>query len=320
MARLSIVAFLLALSLPVSAQDASAVAFQETPGQLTILVGGRPFAEYVYADKAVPRPFFCRVTAPDGTQVTRNYPPDPVADKGNDDHEGFHPGIWLAFGDLGGADFWRNKARVRHDGFINAPKGGDAGAFTVRNVYETTDAPPRVICEETCTYTVRPEGAGIWLVSESTFQTTLAGVAFGDQEEMGFGVRMATPLTVKHGNGVLLNSLGGENERDTWGKAADWCAFSGMAGDHRAGVMLMASPKNFRPSWHHNRDYGLMVANPFGKKSMTAPKDRDVTEDSTPLPAGEPLTLGFAVFVFSTDSGAHPDYSALHAAYAAGLN
>ena len=30
----------------------------------------------------------------------------------------------------------------------------------------------------------------------------------------------------------------------------------------------MADPANFRPSWWHNRDYGLMVANPFGRESM----------------------------------------------------
>jgi len=31
---------------------------------------------------------------------------------------------------------------------------------------------------------------------------------------------------------------------------------------------LMSDPANFRSSWWHNRDYGLMVANPFGRSSM----------------------------------------------------
>jgi hypothetical protein len=30
----------------------------------------------------------------------------------------------------------------------------------------------------------------------------------------------------------------------------------------------MTDPPNFRPAWWHNRDYGLMVANPFGQEAM----------------------------------------------------
>lgn len=30
----------------------------------------------------------------------------------------------------------------------------------------------------------------------------------------------------------------------------------------------MADLSNFRPSWWHNRDYGVFVANPFGREAM----------------------------------------------------
>jgi hypothetical protein len=33
-------------------------------------------------------------------------------------------------------------------------------------------------------------------------------------------------------------------------------------------LTLMTDPANFRPAWWHNRDYGLMVANPFGQEAM----------------------------------------------------
>jgi len=59
-----------------------------------------------------------------------------------------HPGLWLAFGDLGGADFWRNKARVKHDGIINGPQDGvGSGSFSVRNSYQ---ADGKSICTEQC--------------------------------------------------------------------------------------------------------------------------------------------------------------------------
>lgn len=297
------------------AETGPAVTFQPNPGRLQIHVNGEPFADYVYEDANVLRPFFCDVIAPSGVQVTRNHPPDPVADNGNDDHADFHPGVWLAFGDLGGADFWRNKARVRHVRFVSEPQEGAAGTFAVLNAYETLDTPPKLICEETCVYAIFASDSERWLLTESTFRAAAPDISFGDQEEMGLGVRLATQLTVRHGSGTILNSRGGVDEEGTWGQAADWCSYSGMVDGERTGAVLMASPGNFRASWFHNRDYGLMVANPFAKKAMTGPDDPAVGADATPLPQDGALSLGFGVCVFSTDSEAHPDYAALYAQY-----
>ena len=33
----------------------------------------------------------------------------------------------------------------------------------------------------------------------------------------------------------------------------------------------MPAPSNFRTSWWHNRDYGVFVANPFGRVTYQAP-------------------------------------------------
>ena len=47
-----------------------------------------------------------------------------------------HPGLWLAFGDVGGADFWRTKGAVQHVGFVGKPEATrDGGTFAVRNRY-----------------------------------------------------------------------------------------------------------------------------------------------------------------------------------------
>jgi hypothetical protein len=50
----------------------------------------------------------------------------------------------------------------------------------------------------------------------------------------------------------------------------------------------MASPGNFRKSWWHNRDYGLMVANPFGRQAM-----KQGAKSAVPLKPGETLRLTF---------------------------
>ncbi len=84
---------------------------------------------------------------------------------------------------------------------------------------------------------------------------------------MGFGARVATPLTEKEG-GVILSSTGKRTARATWGQSAEWCDYSGMLGDRHVGITLMASPDNFRKSWWHNRNYGVFVSNPFGRAAM----------------------------------------------------
>lgn len=285
---------------------------------LDILIDGQRVAQYVWQDSDLPRPYFRQITTTDGLQVSRNYPPDPVADQGNDDHQFFHPGAWLAFGDGAGADFWRNQARVRHITFLAPPRTGKGvGTFTVINAYETTGENPKTLFMETCAYTIKAAKDGYIIRSESEFKPEGEAFSFGDQEEMGFGVRLATPLSVKHGNGKIRNSAGGEQEAGTWGKAADWCAGYGKIGDRWAGVNVMASPDNFRPSWFHSRDYGLIVANPFGKKSMTGPKDNAVKLDKTPVAVDGTLKVGFGVYVFSAGGDSEPDLPGMYDAYLA---
>jgi hypothetical protein len=56
--------------------------------------------------------------------------------------------------------------------------------------------------------------------------------------------------------------------KNTWGQPAEWCDYSGSVDGRQIRLTLMTDPANFRPAWWHNRDYGLMVANPFGQEAM----------------------------------------------------
>ena len=308
--------FFIALALISANAPASPLSLDLEEHRLHILSGTQRIATYVWQDEDLPRHYFEGLTTPDGDPVTRNHPTDPVADKGNDDHPDFHPGAWLAFGDLGGADFWRNKARVRHVRFAEAPiADGSTASFTVLNAYEQAGEGQRVVCEETCTYTITSVPDGYLIALDSTFRSTDASFAFGDQEEMGFGVRMATDLSVRHGGAMIRNSAGGELEAGTWGKNADWCAGYGKRNDRWVGINVMASQDNFRRSWFHSRDYGLLVANPFGKKAMTAPRDKTVPPDSTPVAKGGNLRLQFGLYVFSQPAAQEPDFGTMYQVY-----
>ncbi|MFO0808452.1 MAG: DUF6807 family protein [Gemmataceae bacterium] len=266
---------------------ADPIAFREGDGSVEVTVAGEPFATYVYRDPKIPRPYFTHVFAPGGGRVTRNHPPqagDPT------DHAELHPGIWLSFGILNETDFWRNKAVTEQVGFAEHPKVvSDVGTLTVRNRYATKDG--KAIATEAASYSIRSTPSGIVLVWDATLSPAGDNLVFGDQEEMGLGIRLATLLTVKNG-GAISGSAGGPAEKQVRGKQHSWCDYSGTAAGRRLGVLIVPDPANFRPSWFHARDYGLIAANPFARKSLGGGEPSRVV-----VKAGETLRLRFAILV-----------------------
>lgn len=275
---------------PVIAAETPVVSFRAEKGRVEVSVGGKAVGTYVYRDAKIPRPYFAHVRGPGGVPLTRNHPP--VAGRDATDHATYHPGIWMAFGDISGADFWRNRATVVHESFVEAPRGGPGrGAFVVRNRYVAGDG-ARTVCFETCRFSLHVRPSGYLLIWDSTFTSPDADFTFGDQEEMGLGIRVATPLTVQRG-GHITNSDGGIDEKQVWGRQANWCDYGGTVEGRRVGITLMPDPKNFRRSWYHARDYGLLLANPFGRAAFHAGPKSAVT-----VQRGETLRLRFGLLLY----------------------
>jgi len=250
-----------AFSLNASAAD---FAVQQAPDRLVITDRARPVAEFVFKDERILRPYFANVHAPGGVKVTRNHPP--VAGVDATDHDTMHPGIWLAFGDISGQDFWRNKGRIEHIRFIEPPKA-ESGRLTFATECRLRTAEGKTVCSLTNRFTLT-QLTNAWLLGwDATFRSEEGDFTFGDQEEMGFGVRVATAITEKNG-GLITSSSGLKTAKATWGQAAEWCDYSGTVDGRKLGITVMPDPRNFRPSWWHNRDYGVFVANAFGREAM----------------------------------------------------
>lgn len=268
-----------------AADSGPAFSVSEQADRLVITQAGQPVAEYVFADPIILRPYFANLHAPGGSRVTRNHPPRPEVDE--TDHEQMHPGVWLAFGDINGIDFWRNGGRIRHLRFSEPPTLTDNRLrFATQSQLEAPDG--QVLGTLTSRFLLASRPAGRFLIWDATFATPRGELAFGDQEEMGFGARVATPLIEKNG-GQLSSSTGLSTAAATWGQPAAWCDYSGQIDERRCGITLMAAPENFRPSWWHNRDYGPFVANPFGRGALKQGPPSVVR-----VAAGEELRLRFA--------------------------
>jgi putative membrane-bound dehydrogenase-like protein len=274
---------------------------EEKPGQLELLVGDQSVLTYVYDDRVtkIPRPYFAHVRSLDGIQVTRNHPPKPGDP---DDHSGFHPGIFLAFGDISGNDYWRLKAKVAHDGFVDRPVVNQGKAtFAVRNRYLSTNG-KTTVCTETCRYEFSVGDGDILIDAKSQFESPDNDFYFGDQEEMGLGVRVATAIREKEGNGRITSSRGKSSAANTWGQPAEWCDYAGTIDERHVGVTIMASPANVRTSWWHNRDYGLFVANLFGRQAM-----RQGEPSKLVVKKGEKFVLRYGILIHSSDERFDPE-------------
>lgn len=279
-----------------AAEAAPEVTFRQEPNVLHIDIGGQPFADYIYSSKDITRPFFAHVKTPSGIQATRNHPPDP--DKDLTDHATYHPGIWMSFGDINGNDYWRLKAKVEHERFVEAPKGGPGqGHFAVRNFYMNEAGTDR-IAAEVASYTIKVEPDGYLLLWESTFSPygDTKEIVFGDQEEFGLGIRVQTQLAEQFG-GQITDAEGRQGAEEIWSKQADWIDYSGELEGKWIGITIMPDPANFRPSWYHARDYGLIVANAFGREAMHAGEKSEV-----PVKEGEELTIRYGVLMHSSDT------------------
>jgi len=285
------------------------VAFKYQPTGLQITIDGKPFASYYTPTSRIPRPFFANVMTPSGVQVTRNFPP--IEGKDSMDHDTYHPGLWLTFAGINGNDYWRLKQRTEHEMYVGKPQGGPGkGAFTVSNFYlDSKDSTGNRIAHEICKYTILARKDYYLLIYDSTISSDKSDLVFGDDQEYGLAFRVQTPIEERYG-GQILNAEGLKGEKETYGKASIWADYSGVMNNTLIGITVMPDPANFRPCWYHTRDYGLIAANPFGRKGVAGGEKSEVL-----VKKGEKFHLGFGIAIYSAVPGSVVDRDAMYKDY-----
>jgi hypothetical protein len=268
-----------------AADPRSGLSFEAAGDRVVLTHSGKPVAEFVFRDPTISRPYIANVRLPAQRQVTRRHPP--VAGMDATDHSEMHPGVWLGFGDINGHDFWRNKATIEHVRF-SQPASVVDGRVSFATESKLVGSNGENLGRMQNHLTAEETTGGWRLTWQATFTADSRDLVFGDQEEMGFGARVATEMTEKNG-GLIRSSEGLHSAKATWGKPAAWCDYSGTIDGTPCGITLMTSPSNFRASWWHNRDYGLVVANSFGRAAMKQGEKSQIT-----LKQGEALRLVYA--------------------------
>ncbi len=273
-----------------SSEEAASFAVEKADNHLEISLGGKPVARFVFRDDKIRRPYFENLKLPSGVQVTRNQPP--IEGKDPTDHDTMHPGLWLAFGDISGSDFWRNKGSIEHVCFTSEPTITDGRLVFATECGLIPNEGQRIGKMINRFVLVPMDGNSGWMV---TWEASLiAGdrvIILGDQEEMGFAARVATGINEKNG-GRILSSEAIYSAKKTWGQPADWCDYAGAIDGKEFGIMLMASRSNLRRCWWHNRDYGVFVANPFGREAM-----KQGERSAIAIEPGQSMKLRFGAYL-----------------------
>lgn len=317
---------LLLVALPASAAD---VAIAKTDTDLEFKVGDELVAKYRYAGtvqvekgdgtKPLAKPFFYPLNAPGGTCVTRGWPIVRGAAGETKDH--FHQkSAWFCHGDvipegidmktkssdkrIHGVDFWAESAghgRIVCVGVMD-PKGD---SVTTYNEWRTPDDVK--ILDEKRTLSLKALPAGRLIILDIDLHATVCPITFGDTKEGSMGVRVSDEIQNKTGNGVVTSVDGGvakapaKDDLPMWGKFAAWHDYSGTVGGKPVGVAIFDDPKNAHPAAWHTRAYGLMAANPFGRKDSKFPATKNSTE-LVKLAKGDHLKLRYGIYVHTGDA------------------
>ena len=220
------------------------------------------------------RPYFYPMNTLNNTRVTRGYPAEKISGE-TEDHV-HHTSVWSAWGDMNGVDCWshadKSGKQIVKD--ISYEATGNSAKFTLLiNWASATDVP---LLFETRTIKITTDKNAIIYDFALEFDARYGRVRFGDTKEGGLlSVRVPTSMDVPQGQ--IINSNGKKctrksEERQVWGKRAEWCCYAGKVDGKSAGIAIIDHPNNpIYPTYWHVRSYGLMTANPFGKSHFVFP-------------------------------------------------
>jgi len=261
---------------------------EEGEGVLSIKIGGSLFSQYRFG-KDVSRPYLFPLIGPTGSSLTSDGPPDHV----------HHRSCWVAHGDVNGVDNWsegRGHGRTVHRDFVEVIGGPVWGRITAISDWVSSEGEKILEERREMTFYNLPDELRI-VDFDVELRASWGDVRFGDTKEAGLiSIRVAESMEVRRG-GRITNSYGGVNERETWGKRAQWCSYCGPLDGEWVGISIMDHPMNPRyPTYWHVRDYGLMTANFFGLSDFYGDKSRD---GSLTLRMGNSLRVKYRLLLHS---------------------
>jgi hypothetical protein len=272
------------------------VAVSRVDGHLHVDVDGKPFTDFYYGSDT-PKPYLHPVRSASGKIVTRRFPMENVPGESTTDQH--HRGVWLAYRDVNGYDFWQNEFSYQNKNAGRVvTRSVDIVLSGIHGTFAWLSPSGEGLLEENRTM-VFGSDAKLRTIDVDINLKALVDTTFGDSKDGAFSIRLAEPLTEKN-SGTIVNSNGGRKMEQTWGKPASWVDYSGELNGEKIGVAMFEHPSSFHhPSRWHVRDYGLLAVNPFGSNAF----DKDAPVSKSILAAGKSIRLRYRIVI-------HPEMDA----------
>ena len=260
------------------------------------------------------RPIFWPVNAPGGQPLTRAWPMDPAVPEGGSKDHPHQKSLWFCHGDVipegiklkrsvagvEGVDFWSEAPGHGRIVVTSWQRKDPGGVIHMHNEWQTADA--EKILEEERTIQVYDLGKARLIEIRIDLDASVCPITFGDTKEGSLGVRINDMIRAgKFGKGKIENAQGKVGEKECWGRISEWCDYSGPIDGKTVGLTVFADPKNTYPTYWHVRDYGLMAANPFGRKKAGF-HDGAAQKELVRLDIGEHLELRYGILLHDGDA------------------
>jgi hypothetical protein len=306
------------------------VARNDKVQRVDVLIDGRPFTSYVWAEE-LKKPILFPLRTANGTIITRGFPIEPRAGESID-----HPhqaGLWFNYGDVNGVDFWNNSiyrskqetarmGSILHRRIVSTKNGKTQGELLVEMDWLMPDG-ERILREDT--KFVFHAGKDYRSIDRITTLTAIdKKVVFNDSKEGLFGLRVRReleqptkePIRLTDAEGkpsekpVLDNtnvsgeylSSEGKIGDEVWGTRARWASLSGKVGNEDITIAILDDPQNLGfPTYWMARGYGLFAANPLGQKAYSSEKKEPVVREmKLTLEPKKSVTFRFRIVIFSS--------------------
>jgi hypothetical protein len=238
--------------------------------EVVVRVGGEVFTSYKVAG-AQKYPYLFPVNGPRTgksvtTETSEPYP--------------HHHSVFLGCDRVNGGNYWQEgleRGRIASKEAKVAKAEGDEVVIEDRCVWERPGAPAPM--EDRRRITISAPSADLRLIDVDVTLTALIDVRVEPTNHSLFAVRVAKELSPA-GGGALVDSEGRKGEKETFGKKAAWCDFSGTRGGAVEGIAILDHPKNpWSPCPWFTRDYGFISPTPMqwiGREGWRLEKGKSV--------------------------------------------
>jgi hypothetical protein len=329
-----IVSALLLVHFPHQTAKESPCAISRQGDDLLFKVGNQLVANYTI-DPHEPKPHFHPLYSLDGQPMTRFFPMVKDVPGETRDHP-HHRGCWIGHQivlldskEEGkpplNVNFWAELVNPTKQVQgkqvcvkVEEPKSAPEHAWIVTHNEWVTTSGKKILDEKRTLHLIdlpplwhglqskpQPASAARLIIFDIDFHASVGAITFGDEKDGFMAIRVADVLAEKSKKGGLLENaegkqhMGANDNKDRqgcWGLHSAWVDYSGPLNGKTVGVALLDHPKNPVPACWHARDYGLLTANPFGRKDSKFP-DAKESADLVKIPAGEHLKFRYGVLI-----------------------